>query len=317
MLTFYSLQAILLARLLMLWLGWLLDRLFGDPPGIPHLIVGFGKVISWAERRFNQGENRRLKGGAVALILIIGVALLTCLLLQVVPIWLSVLLGGILVYYCLAGTTLIAEVKEVFLQLTVSLDAGRSQLSKIVGRDTMDLSEEECKRAALETLAENLSDGVIAPLFWFALFGVPGMVAYKMINTLDSMIGYLNERYRDFGFIAAKVDDIANYIPARLTALLMLVVNKKWQLFPKVMKEGKKHTSPNSGYPEAALALMLGCQFGGSHYYGGVLMPKPVIGAQQKPLTPHDLHFALQTNRNVDLLMLFIITVPYTLITLF
>ncbi len=314
MITFYVIQATLLSRLLMLWIGWLLDRLFGDPPRLPHLIVGFGKLIAMSEKKWNQGNRKRLKGGIVAVLLILLVAILSYLLIHYLPTWLSVIIGGVLVYYCLAGTTLIEEVKAVFSELEESLDRGRVQLARIVGRDTQSLDDEECKQAALETLSENLSDGVIAPLFWFALLGVPGMVAYKMINTLDSMIGYKNERYMDFGFVAAKIDDVANYIPSRLTALLMLLVNKQGSLWRKVKQEGKKHTSPNSGYPEAALALMLGCQFGGPHYYGGVLMPKPYIGNKDRELTSKDLQFAVQINRGVDVLMLFIISIPYLFI---
>lgn len=316
MLTYYSIQALFLARMIMLWLGWLLDRLLGDPERLPHLIVGFGKLISWAEEKYNNGEHRRRNGALVALSLILAVALLSFLLIYFLPSWLSVVVGAILVYYCLAGTTLIEEVEEVFRQLDISLPAGREQLSRIVGRDTASLTEEECKVAALETLSENLSDGVVAPLFWFLIFGVPGIVAYKMINTLDSMIGYKNERFSEFGFVAAKIDDVANWIPARITALLMLMVNRRWDLRATVFQEGRKHTSPNSGYPEAALALMLGCQFGGTHAYGGQMVEKPTIGFSTHPLTDADLKFALQTNRKVEVLLILIISAPFLLFAL-
>jgi cobalamin biosynthesis protein CobD/CbiB len=133
------------------------------------------------------------------------------------------LLTSILIFYCLAGTTLIREVREVFHAVDRSLDEGRKQVARIVGRDTSELSAQEVRTAALETLAENLSDGVIAPLFWLAIGGVPAMMAYKMVNTLDSMIGYRTERYKDFGCWAAHIDDVANYIPARITALLMII----------------------------------------------------------------------------------------------
>lgn len=316
MITIYTLQAIFLARLVMLWLGWLLDQLLGDPVRMPHLIVGFGKAIGWSEARFNKGGNRRLKGALVAVILVLVVSSLSAVILSILPSWASVIVGAILVYYCLSGTTLIKEVREVFCQLKTSLDAGREQLSKIVGRDTEQLTEEECKTAALETLSENLSDGVVAPLFWFLLLGAPGMVAYKMINTLDSMIGYKNERYGQFGFFAAKLDDVANWIPARITALLMLMVNKRWDLYKEVLTEGRNHTSPNSGYPEAALALMLGCQFGGAHYYDGKLVVKPTIGNKERPLTGHDLSMALLTNRKVEVLFLLIISAIYFIVVI-
>ena len=214
------------------------------------------------------------------------------------------ILDTIIIFYCLAGTTLIREVREVFLALDRSLDEGRQQVARIVGRDTSQLSAQEVRTAALETLAENLSDGVIAPLFWFALLGTPGMLAYKMVNTLDSMIGYRTERYKDFGCWAAHIDDVANYIPARLTALLMVTASGKWSLLKFVWKNGRKHASPNSGYPEAALAGILNCRFGGPHYYFGELFDKPFIGENDRELTTKDMHTAVRINRTAELLML-------------
>jgi len=213
------------------------------------------------------------------------------------------IINFLIVFYCLAGTTLIREVREVFLALDRSLDAGRKQVARIVGRDTSELSAQEVRTAALETLAENLSDGVIAPLFWFALLGTPGMLAYKMVNTLDSMIGYKTERYRDFGCWAAHIDDVANFIPARLTALLMVLAAGKPQLATFVWKNGRKHASPNSGYPEAALAGILDCRFGGPHHYFGQLFDKPYIGSNDRPLTTADMGTAIRVNRTAEILM--------------
>ena len=151
----------------------------------------------------------------------------------------------------------------VFDAVERSEEEGRKQVARIVGRDTSTLSAQEIRTAALETLAENLSDGVVAPLFYYLLFGLPGILTYKMINTLDSMIGYHSTRYILFGRWAARIDDVANYIPARLTALLMLLVSGRLDLLGFVWREGKNHASPNSGYPEAALASILQCQFVG------------------------------------------------------
>ena len=184
----------------------------------------------------------------------------------------------------------------VFEAVDESLEKGRTQVGRIVGRDTSELSAQEIRTAALETLAENLSDGVVAPLFWCALFGVPGMLAYKMVNTLDSMIGYRNERYREFGCFAARLDDVANWIPARITALLMAVVAPKMdsqgrkmksfrELLRFVRRHGSQHLSPNSGYPEAALAGILNCRFGGPHNYFGEEVYKPYIGEIHKDFT--------------------------------
>ena len=158
------------------------------------------------------------------------------------------------------------------------------------------------------TLSENLSDGVIAPMFWFALLGLPGMMAYKMVNTLDSMIGYKNERYLEFGRIAALIDDIANYIPARLTAYLMLLVSNNWGKRDFVRRFGPEHASPNSGYPEAALAAVLDCQFGGTHDYFGKPVEKPYIGTNARPFTTEDMRIAIQVNSNTELLMGVIVT---------
>ena len=211
----------------------------------------------------------------------------------------------IIIYFCLAGTTLIREVRNVFLAVDRSLEEGRTQVARIVGRDTSELSAQEVRTAALETLAENLSDGVIAPLFWLALLGTPGMLTYKMVNTLDSMIGYRTERYRDFGCWAARIDDVANYIPARLTAMLM-IIGRKRTLLRFVWRNGKNHSSPNSGYPEAALAGILNCRFGGPHYYFGELFDKPYIGENDRELTTDDMKKAIRVNRTAEVLMLLI-----------
>ena len=283
---------------LSLLLGWLLDWLFGDPVRLPHPIVWFGKAIAWCEHRLNQGSYRKAKGGMTAVALIAATYAIGFLINSQLSI-----INFLIVFYCLAGTTLIREVRAVFLALDRSLDEGRKQVARIVGRDTSGLSAQEVRTAALETLAENLSDGVIAPLFWFALLGTPGMLAYKMVNTLDSMIGYKTERYRDFGCWAAHIDDVANFIPARLTALLMVLAAGKPQLATFVWKNGRKHASPNSGYPEAALAGILDCRFGGPHHYFGQLFDKPYIGSNDRPLTTADMRTAIRVNRTAEILM--------------
>ena len=302
-----------LILILPLLLGWLLDFVFGDPSRLPHPIVWFGKMISWGEHLLNKGSHRMAKGAVMAVCFILMVFFVMWGLKRMVPnvvLWL--ILDTIIIFYCLAGTTLIREVSEVFLALDRSLDEGRKQVARIVGRDTSQLSAQEVRTAALETLAENLSDGVIAPLFWFALLGTPGMLAYKMVNTLDSMIGYRTERYKDFGCWAAHIDDVANYIPARLTALLMVIASGKWSLLKFVWKNGRRHASPNSGYPEAALAGILNCRFGGPHYYFGELFDKPYIGENDRELTTADMHTATRINRLAELLML-----ALTLLSLF
>ena len=289
--------------ILPLLLGWFLDLLIGDPAWLPHPVVGFGKMISFGEHRLNKGTHRKLKGALMAIVLISMVFAVAYFGLSILPPFGRVGADFILIFYCLAGTTLIREVRQVFLALDRSLDEGRKQVARIVGRDTSELSAQEVRTAALETLAENLSDGVIAPLFWFAILGIPGMLAYKMVNTLDSMIGYKTDRYRDFGCWAAHIDDIANYIPARLTALLMIVAAGEPRLTGFVWRNGRNHASPNSGYPEAALAGILNCRFGGPHYYFGQLFDKPFIGTNDRPLTTDDMRTAVQINRTAEVLM--------------
>lgn len=199
----------------------------------------------------------------------------------------------------------------VFEAADTSLEAGRKQVARIVGRDTSALTGQEVRTAALETLAENLSDGVIAPLFWYFLLGVPGMLAYKMVNTLDSMIGYRNARYKDFGCWAARMDDVANYLPARLTSLLMILVSGRWSLLKFVAHYGRMHASPNSGYPEAALAGILNCRFGGPHDYFGETVYKPFIGDNPRPLDSRDMRVAIRVNRGAELLMLLLMIGEY------
>lgn len=286
--------------------GWLGDRLLGDPEGWPHPVVGFGKAIAYGEKHLNRGNDRILKGGILAVTLIAGIYFLTYGILYfagVIHPVISGILTAIGVFFCLAGKTLITEVKTVFEAVDRSVEEGRTQVGRIVGRDTAHLSPQEIRAAALETLAENLSDGVIAPMFWYLLLGLPGMMAYKMVNTLDSMIGYKNERYFEFGRIAARIDDLANYLPARLTAFLMLLVSGQLSKRDFVFKYGRAHASPNSGYPEAALAAILDCQFGGTHDYFGQPVEKPYIGTNARSFTTEDMMLAVRINSQAELAM--------------
>jgi len=307
-----------LIPILSLLLGWVADLLFGDPATLPHPIVWFGKLISFCEHHLNQGTYRKLKGALMGIGLVLLVYVVTYWLIRLcgsVHISLKTALEAILIFYCLAGTTLIREVCEVFRAVDRSLEEGRVQVGRIVGRDTSELSAQEIRTAALETLSENLSDGVIAPLFWYALLGVPGMMAYKMVNTLDSMVGYHSERYLQFGCIPARVDDVANYIPARLTALLMLLVAGRLDLLSFVWKYGPQHASPNSGYPESALAGILDCRFGGPHYYFGELFDKPYIGTNPRELTTADMEVSVKVNRKAEVAMVVLVVLCLILVS--
>ena len=293
--------------LIALILGWLADRLLGDPIWLPHPVVMFGKLIALGEKRLNKGSWRRTKGAVLAITLVMMTFILTSIIqhqLYLLHPCCMLVFDAIIIFYCLAGKTLMCEVRDVFVALEKSLEKGRLQVSRIVGRDTSQLSANEVRTAALETLAENLSDGVVAPLFWLVLAGVPGMLAYKMTNTLDSMIGYKTTRYARFGTFAARLDDIVNYIPARLTAVLMIIASQRPRLFAFVVNNSSHHASPNSGWPEAALAGLLNCRFGGPHTYFGEYIDKPYIGNHERQLTTNDMHKALSVNMKTELLMI-------------
>lgn len=295
-----------ISTLTALLIGFGLDRIYGDPAHLPHPVVGFGKAIAWFEKRMNTGNKRLLKGTFTSLFLVLGSYAGSYFMLKLfteISIFTEILFNSLVVFFCLAGLTLRKEVRDVFRALDDSTEKGRQQLSRIVGRDTSRLSPQQIRTAALETLSENLSDGVIAPLFWFGLLGAPGIIAYKMINTLDSMIGYKNERYLLYGRFAARLDDAVNYIPARLTAFIMLLVAGDLRTISTVFKQGKLHASPNSGYPEAALADILQCQFGGPNYYFGQLVEKPYIGTNPKEITNDDLDKAIRINSRSEIVM--------------
>ncbi|CAM1343181.1 adenosylcobinamide-phosphate synthase CbiB [Tenacibaculum amylolyticum] len=272
--------------LLPLIIGYLLDLLLGDPRWLPHPIRLFGNLIAFGERKLNNVKPLFLKGALLTIVLTTSTFTffyLIQILLKPYPV-LYIIVQSIFVFYALANKSLIQEGKAVFDELAKGIVQGRKRLSWIVGRDTSQLNEQQIKTAVFETLSENLSDGVIAPLFFYTILGVPGAMLYKMVNTLDSMIGYKNDRYFYFGKFAAKLDDVFNYIPARITAIIMLIVTGKIQYVATVFKEGKKHTSPNAGYPEAALAYIMKCRFGGPNYYHGKLVDKPFIGEHNRQI---------------------------------
>lgn len=287
--------------------GYLLDLVFGDPEKLPHPVRFFGSLITIAEKKLNKGKYRFLKGMAMVLVLCVGTFLffygmVYFLLLYLVPVYF--LFATLFVFYGLANKGLITEGKKVFDALQYKgLEAGRQRLSWIVGRDTSSLNAQQIRIAVLETMSENLSDGVIAPLFFYFISGVPGMMTYKMINTLDSMVGYRNERYAYFGKFAARLDDVVNFIPARITAILMLLVTLSWRGCKFVKQYGHQHKSPNAGYPEAALAGILDVQFGGPNVYHGILVDKPFIGNNPREVKHEEFKVVSSINQGVCLLM--------------
>jgi len=292
-------------------LGYLLDLFIGDPRWMPHPIVLFGNCISKGDKFLNKGEFRLFKGAVLVIIYVIAVAVVFFYseeFLYSMSVYAGMAFSAVFLFFGLANKSLIGEGKEVIATLEEGgLEAGRKRLSWIVGRDTSALSENQIRKAVLETISENLSDGVIAPLFYFALAGLPGIMCYKMVNTFDSMIGYKNEKYKDFGCFAAKLDDVLNFIPARLTALLIGIVNLSWRSFVFVKKYARHHSSPNAGYPESALAGVIDCQFGGPNVYHGKLIDKPYIGINPREITGDDMKVAFQTNHLSTLLFIVVV----------
>ena len=265
--------ALLLAALI-------LDALVGEPEPVwkrvRHPVRIMGDFVSWADKKFNNGERRRAKGAALAAAGVFA-SLAGGALIEAVPDFglLEVLVAATL----LCQKSLLEHVRTVADGLRYGLQEGRSAVGKIVGRDVRELDGGGVARAAIESAAENFSDGVVAPAFWFAVLGLPGIVAYKFINTADSMIGYRNDRFRDFGWAAAKLDDIVNYVPARLSAALIAIAHGCWSAFRVMKDDAPRHRSPNAGWPEAALACVLGVALSGPRTYGGVAVEIPFVNS--------------------------------------
>jgi adenosylcobinamide-phosphate synthase len=300
---------------LVLTAALLLDRFIGDPDWlwrrVPHPVALFGKALETADKRFNRGGDtelakRRNGFAAVAALLLAaagsGWALEGLLSRLGVAGW---ALEAMVLSVFLAQKGLADHVRAVALALkNEGLSGARRAVSMIVGRDPEQLDQAGVCRAAIESLAENSSDGVVAPAFWFAIAGLPGLFAYKMLNTADSMIGHLNERHRDFGRFAAKLDDAANWIPARLTGLLICAAaglqggaGRAVTALDIMLRDARLHSSPNAGWPEAAMAGALGLSLGGLRQYGGDIVNAPVLNGAGRRDAGHDdifralLHF--------------------------
>ncbi|MFD2786714.1 adenosylcobinamide-phosphate synthase CbiB [Hymenobacter rubripertinctus] len=284
-------------------LGYTLDLLLADPEGWPHPVRTYGVLITAGERRLNHGSYRLAKGALLAGGLVGGTFGAFTLLDRAgrrLPPPGPLLLNGLWVFYGLANTGLVREGRAVFEVLARDgLEAGRRQLARIVGRETQRLDPQQIRTAVFESLAENLSDGVVAPLLYYALAGVPGLMAYKMVNTLDSMVGYRSPRYEQFGKVAARLDDVVNLVPARLTAGLLALLGGSWRGFRFILRYGHQHKSPNAGYPEAALAGVLNCRLGGPNYYHGELVPKPYLGTNPRLIGHHEIGQVARLNHAV------------------
>jgi adenosylcobinamide-phosphate synthase len=262
---------------MILILAMLLDAAFGEPKALwdrlPHPAVLMGRLVGWLDQRFNRGSDLRLKGMGVAVALVV-TGLVTGWVIHILPDWgvIEVVVLAIL----LAQKSLVDHVRAVATGLRRSLAEGRAAVAMIVGRDTAQMTEPDVARAAIESAAENLSDGVVAPIFWYLLLGLPGIIAYKLVNTADSMIGHMTPRYREFGWASARLDDVLNLIPARATALLIALTHG-WVDPKPILRDAPKHRSPNAGWPESAMAPVLNVALSGPRSYHGVRKDYPWV----------------------------------------
>ena len=304
--------------LISLLLGFLLDCLLGDPHSIPHPVVAIGKIISGLEkllrRLFPKTGPGEIAAGAVLWVLTVAVSFLVPLAIlwacgQVSP-WLRVAGSSVMCWQILAARSLKTESMKVYTALkSGTMEDARYAVSMIVGRDTKELDAPAVARAAVETVAENCSDGVIAPMVFFALGGAPLAFAYKAVNTMDSMLGYVEMPYKNIGLVPAKLDDVFNFLPARLCALAMLAsggllglnVKNGWKIF---RRDRYHHASPNSAQTESVCAGLLGLRLAGDAWSHGVLHKKPYIGDALREITPEDIPLSCKLMYGTTLVML-------------
>ena len=295
-----------MSNLLVAFFAYLIDRLFGEFTFIRHPIIIIGQIISWFEQKFYQ--DNVLRGLFLVLFTLGTVAALTftlTTLLALLPTPLQYLLTALIASMFLAHRMLYDSVLAV-----ITSEEPKEKLKMLVSRDTEELTESDVNKAAIETYAENLSDGVIAPLFYLLLFGLEGIILYKAVNTLDSMVGYRTPRFENFGKTAAKLDDLLNYIPSRLTALLIMAISRTKPLLG-FYKNGSRHESPNAGHPITAMALSLNIQLGGDTVYFGNVKKKPFFGEGRRDIIKEDVKRALTTRTKIDLTLLVVLAAIY------
>ena len=272
-------------------LAMVLDALLGEPKWLwsrlPHPAVVIGRAVGVLDARMN--DDTRGAGAFAVSIMLVGAIALGLMLMVLPGIWAEVIVGAVL----LAQKSLVEHVQRVGDALRLSLGEARRAVAMIVGRDVRDMDAPAVARGAIESAAENLSDGVIAPAFWFAIGGLPGLLAYKIVNTADSMIGYRTPKYENFGWAAAKLDDILNWIPARLTALLIWGITRRGS-WSDIAADASLHRSPNAGWPEAAMAPALGVSLSGPRSYDGVIEDFDWVHAEgRKDAGPDDIDGAV------------------------
>ncbi len=291
----------------------IIDWIIGDPPVFPHPIRLMGNIIAYEDkmaRKMAKTDKQLLGAGFIIVVVNVTIAFLVPYLLLSLLTPYPYLYHAVNIYFlytCIAARCLHIEAMNIYRALTKSLNEARYKLSFIVGRETKDLREEEIVSATVETVAENTSDGVIAPLVFAMIGGAPLAVVYKMVNTMDSMLGYRTEKYKDIGFFPAKTDDLFNFVPARLTGLLLNVSGlfrfDVIQGFKIMWKDRKNHKSPNCAYPEGSVAGLLGVRLGGDHVYFGELVKKPTIGVHKRKIDKEDIKRAIELMYKSEILL--------------
>ncbi len=286
--------------------AYFIDYIFGELEKVKffkHPIVFMGDYIKWFEKSFYQ--DAVLRGFTLTISLLSIVFIITYFL----SLFDNILVQGFLCSFAISSKMLYDSVKEI-----VHSSDPKHAISMLVSRDTKDMSESDINKAAVETYAENLSDGVIAPMFYILLFGLIGGFVYKAINTLDSMVGYRNERYENFGKFSAKLDDVVNYIPSRLTAILIALFFNSYKAFKNFYSYGKLHDSPNAGHPISAMAFALGIKLGGPTSYFGKVKDKPYFGEGREEILKEDVLNAINFKSKFDSLLLLMAIIFFLLV---
>jgi adenosylcobinamide-phosphate synthase len=280
-----------------LLLAIILDAIFGEPDWlwsrIPHPVEVLGNCIKWLDETLNTGALRKIKGFLVIGVLAVGAGV-SGWIISAIPDFgiIEVFIVAIL----LAHKSLVQHVMNVAIALAQDLSLGRAEVAKIVGRTTDEMQPSDVVRAAIESAAENFSDGVIAPALWYLVLGLPGILIYKVVNTADSMIGYKTGKYSEFGYASAKLDDILNWIPARFTSLLICATSRPSDSFDIVLDDAPLHRSPNAGWPEAAMAAVLNIALAGPRIYDGQKVDYPYVnGNARHQLDPEDIRRTIST----------------------
>lgn len=306
----------MIGHLLAVTIALLIDRLIGDPPTWPHPVKWIGSLIGFLDKKWNHGPYRKWKGTLMLLVVLTTVFTFTwliCLLAYKLHFLIGLAVESLLISTTIAHKSLKEAALEVYNPLkNEDLQNARHKLSYIVGRDTEHLNESEIVRGTVETVAENSSDGVTAPCFWAWIGGAPFALVYRAVNTCDSMVGYKNERFSDFGWASARFDDVVNLIPSRLTGFVMLLANRPFRrsrtsAFTILFRDAKKHLSPNSGWCEAGAAALLGVQLGGTNTYKGLVSNRALMGDLIYPLNRnHIIEVNRILTRTVLLFLLFL-----------